>query len=147
MIERFSPMEQLCSRRSPALSSTIRPYGTINGMKMSSPVPGITLSTHRVNNSTYRIASAGPMAGPLVLFLHGWPESWFAWRHQMQALSKEGYRCVAPDMKGYGGTDAPQDTKEYSITEIRDDMVALVHHLGYQACFLVGHDWGAWTTW
>ena len=71
-----------------------------------SPVPGVILETTTVNNIHLRYAEAG--TGPLVLFCHGWPESWYSWRHQLLAVSEAGFRAVAPDMRGYGGTQAPE---------------------------------------
>ena len=93
-------------------------------------------------------AGSGGLGGPLVLFLHGWPESWYSWRHQLQAMAKAGFHAVAPDMRGYGGSFAPAGPKEeYSIHRLAGDALALVHFLGYSQCVLVGHDWGAWLTW
>jgi len=63
-----------------------------------------------------RLASQGQ--GPLVLFSHGWPESWYSWRHQLAAVAAAGYRAVAPDMRGYGGTDAPQEPAKYSLLHL-----------------------------
>ena len=114
---------------------------------MASPLEGVTLTYASINSIRMRYASAGPVDGPLCLFLHGWPESWYSWRHQLLALSKEGYYCVAPDMRGYGGTDAPTEKEQYTISHIRDVMIGLVKHLRHETCFLIGHDWGAWATW
>ena len=97
------------------------------------------------NGITQRYAEAG--TGPLVLFAHGWPESWYAWRHQLLALSAAGYRCIAPDMRGYGGTDAPQAIEQYTQLHIIGDMVELVQALGERQAVIVGHDWGAPIAW
>jgi pimeloyl-ACP methyl ester carboxylesterase len=88
-----------------------------------------------------RIAEMGD--GPLVLFLHGWPELGYSWRHQLPAIAAAGYRAVAPDMRGYGQTDAPQEIDSYDITHIADDVVGILDALGEQTAILVGHDWGA----
>ena len=112
---------------------------------LTSPIDGITLKTVQANGLTHRYAEAG--AGPLVLFCHGWPESWYSWRHQILALSAAGYRCVAPDMRGYGGTDAPEAIEQYTLLDIVGDMVAIVKALGEETAVVVGHDWGAPVAW
>jgi pimeloyl-ACP methyl ester carboxylesterase len=71
------------------------------------------LETLQLGDIRMRVAIQG--TGPLVLFCHGWPESWYSWRHQMAAVAAAGYRAVAPDMRGYGGTDAPQDARQYTL--------------------------------
>ena len=81
--------------------------------------------------------------GPLVLLCHGWPESWYSWRHQIPALAAAGFRVVAPDQRGYGFTDAPDDVASYDILHLVADLVGLVHALGEQRAYLVGHDWGS----
>jgi len=98
-----------------------------------------------VNGITMRVAERG--SGPLVLFCHGWPESWYSWRHQLDALAAAGYRAVAPDMRGYGGTDAPQEIEKYTLLHLVGDMVDLVKQLGEREAVVVGHDWGAPVAW
>jgi pimeloyl-ACP methyl ester carboxylesterase len=92
-----------------------------------------------------RVAMQG--SGPLVLLCHGFPESWYSWRHQLTALSAAGFRVVAPDMRGYGGTDAPPDAESYTMLHIVGDMVELVDVLGESEAVIVGHDWGAPVAW
>ncbi|MGE0314544.1 MAG: alpha/beta fold hydrolase [Lautropia sp.] len=111
----------------------------------ASPVPGVALQTVRANGIVQRFAQAGD--GPLVLCCHGWPESWYSWRHQLRALSQAGWRCVAPDMRGYGGTDAPAESGSYTQLHMIGDMVELVHALGEREAVIVGHDWGAPIAW
>src|SRR2546423_2511770 len=77
------------------------------------PVPGVTLRTAKANNIQMRYAETG--SGPLVLFCHGWPESWYSWRHQLTAVGAAGFRAVAPDMRGYGGPQAPQPIDQYTL--------------------------------
>ena len=101
-----------------------------------------TISTNGIN---MHIASIG--TGPAVLFLHGFPELWYSWRHQMISLSSLGYRCIAPDLRGYGDTDAPKSPASYSSLHIIGDVVGLLDHLGIDQVFLVGHDWGAYMAW
>jgi pimeloyl-ACP methyl ester carboxylesterase len=81
--------------------------------------------------------------GPLVLLLHGWPETWYSWRHQIDALAAAGYRVVAPDQRGYGATDRPDAADQYSIFHLVGDVVALIHELGEEQAAVVGHDWGS----
>jgi pimeloyl-ACP methyl ester carboxylesterase len=81
--------------------------------------------------------------GPLVLLCHGWPESWYSWRHQLPALAAAGFRVVAPDQRGYGLTDAPSAVEAYDIFQLAGDLVGLVHALGETQAVLIGHDWGS----
>ena len=103
------------------------------------------LHTLPVNGITMRVAEQG--SGPLVLFCHGWPESWYSWKHQLAAAAGAGWRAVAPDMRGYGGTDAPADVDQYTLLHLVGDMVDLVHALGEREAVVVGHDWGAPVAW
>ncbi|MET0350035.1 MAG: alpha/beta hydrolase [Rhizobacter sp.] len=104
-----------------------------------------TFSHRQVNGIRMRVAEQGH--GPLVLFCHGWPESWYSWRHQMDAVAAAGYRAVAPDMRGYGETDAPDDVAQYTLLHLVGDMVELVKALGESRAVIVGHDWGAPVAW
>lgn len=102
------------------------------------------LVTHRhvrLNGINMQIAERG--AGPLVLLLHGWPETWYSWRHQIDALAVAGYRVVAPDQRGYGATDRPNAIDQYSIFHLVGDVVSLIHELGEEQVAVVGHDWGS----
>ncbi|MFC6639808.1 alpha/beta fold hydrolase [Sulfitobacter sp. JBTF-M27] len=85
--------------------------------------------------------------GPTVLLCHGWPESWYSWRHQLRALAKGGYRVVAPDMRGYGRSSKPQDVGAYTITSLVGDMVSLINSVGGEQAVIIGHDWGAPVAW
>ncbi len=86
-------------------------------------------------------------AGPLVLLCHGFPEGWYSWRDQLAALAAAGYHAVAPDMRGYGRTEAPPEISSYTIMDIVGDMVGLVGALGESKAVIVGHDWGANIAW
>lgn len=112
----------------------------------ASPVPGISLRFIQSNGINMRIAEAGD-TGPLVLLAHGWPESWYNWRHQMTFLAANGYRVVAPDMRGYGETDAPAAVDDYDILTLADDMVGILDALGEETAVMVGHDWGSIVAW
>ena len=85
--------------------------------------------------------------GPLVVLCHGWPESWYSWRHQIPALAAAGFRVVAPDQRGYGQTDAPAPIESYNILNLVGDIVGLVNSLGVDSAVIAGHDWGAPVAW
>jgi pimeloyl-ACP methyl ester carboxylesterase len=97
------------------------------------------------NRVKLHIAEAG--SGPLVLMAHGWPESWYSWRHQLPALADAGYHAVAPDQRGYGQSDRPEAVEEYDVFRLVGDLVGLVQAFGKESAVLVGHDWGAILTW
>ncbi len=97
------------------------------------------------NGLTLRVAISGE--GPLVLLIHGWPESWYSWRHQIAALSAAGYRVAAPDVRGYGGSDKPQAIEAYDMASITADMAGLIAALGAEQAVVIGHDWGAPIAW
>ncbi len=86
-------------------------------------------------------------SGPLVVLCHGWPESWYSWRHQLPALAEAGFRVVAPDQRGYGQTDKPEAIEAYNILNLVSDIVGLVNSLGQERAVIVGHDWGAPVAW
>jgi len=92
---------------------------------------------------TTRSWDAGPSDGPLMIFVHGWPEIGLMWRAQMEAFASEGWRCVAPDMRGYGGSSRPIAPDAYALQEIVGDMVELHDHLGGRPAIWVGHDLGS----
>lgn len=97
------------------------------------------------NGIKIHIAEAG--TGPLVLLCHGFPESWYSWRHQIKALSEAGYNVIAPDMRGYGQTDRPDAVGQYSLFHLVGDMVGLVNAIGDKPAVVIGHDWGAPVAW
>ncbi|KAK4282765.1 hypothetical protein QN277_014103 [Acacia crassicarpa] len=106
---------------------------------------GIQHRTVQVNGINMHVAEKGE--GPVVLFLHGFPELWYSWRHQILSLSSRGYRAVAPDLRGYGDTDAPASTSSYTVFHLVGDLVALLDSMAVENVFLVGHDWGAMIGW
>lgn len=85
--------------------------------------------------------------GPLVVFCHGWPESWYSWRHQLPVVAEAGFRAVALHMRGYGDSAAPDDIDKYMITDLVGDVVGVVRGLGFDEAVVVGHDWGAPVAW
>ncbi|KAK9206909.1 hypothetical protein WN943_017192 [Citrus x changshan-huyou] len=101
-----------------------------------------TVATNGIN---IHVASIG--TGPAVLFLHGFPELWYSWRKQLLYLSSRGYRAIAPDLRGYGDTDAPPSITSYTALHVVGDLVGLLDEFGIEQVFLVGHDWGASIAW
>jgi len=106
---------------------------------------GAVVRTIESNGIELRIAEAGE--GPLVILVHGWPESWFSWRHQITALAQAGYHVVAPDMRGYGGSTIPDQIEDYNILELTADVAGIIDALNAESATLVGHDWGAPIVW
>jgi pimeloyl-ACP methyl ester carboxylesterase len=86
-------------------------------------------------------------AGPLVILCHGFPESWYSWRHQITALADAGFHVVAPDQRGYGQTDRPEPVAAYNTLLLAGDIVGLVNALGAKSAVVFGHDWGAPVAW
>jgi pimeloyl-ACP methyl ester carboxylesterase len=103
----------------------------------------LTARTFSSPRHTTRYWEAGPAGGPLMIFLHGWPEIGLVWRAQVEAFAAEGWHCIAPDMRGYGGSSAPAASGAYALQEIVDDMVELHDHLGARPAVWVGHDLGS----
>lgn len=104
--------------------------------------------THRfVETNGIRMHLAEQGEGPLVLLCHGFPESWYSWRHQLSALAEAGFRAVAPDMRGYGQTDRPEAIDRYTLLHLVGDMVGVLDALGYETAVIAGHDWGAPVAW
>jgi pimeloyl-ACP methyl ester carboxylesterase len=113
--------------------------------------PGITHRHVQAGGLRMHIAEAGE--GPLVLLLHGFPESWYSWRHQLTALAAAGYHAVAPDQRGYCQTGPPgdpgqvADIAEYTMLHLTGDVIALMDALGAEQAVVAGHDWGAPVAW
>ncbi|MGV9880093.1 alpha/beta fold hydrolase [Streptomyces sp. NPDC003006] len=111
---------------------------------MSQSSPAADRSTHRlVSAPAGRIHLVEQGSGPLVLLVHGFPESWYSWRYQLPALAAAGYRAVAVDVRGYGRSSGPGDVAAYRMLELVEDGVAVVRALGEETAAIVGHDWGA----
>ncbi|MCP2088219.1 alpha/beta fold hydrolase [Paraburkholderia aspalathi] len=117
--------------------------GTVVVGASADNVPNLTVHTFSSPRHTTRYLAAGPADGPLMILLHGWPEIGLMWRAQIEAFASEGWRCVAPDMRGYGGSSAPAASEAYALNEIVHDMVELHDHLGARPAIWVGHDWGS----
>ena len=103
---------------------------------------------HRIietNGVRMHIAEQG--SGPLVVLCHGFPESWYSWRHQLPALAEAGFHAVAPDMRGYGQSDRPAEIDQYTLFHLVGDIVGLLDALNEDSAVIVGHDWGAPVAW
>ena len=81
--------------------------------------------------------------GPLIVCVHGWPELWYSWRHQMTHFAQRGFRVAALDVRGYGGSSKPNDIAAYTMTELTGDVAAVIDDLGAGSAIVFGHDWGA----
>lgn len=99
------------------------------------------------NGLRFRCLADGPDDGPLALLLHGFPEGAESWAAQLPALAAAGYLAVAPDLRGYGGSDCPGGEEAYRMTQLVGDVVGLAGALGRERCHLAGHDWGALVGW
>src|SRR5438105_3871767 len=98
-----------------------------------------------VNGLRVHVAEAGQ--GPLVVLLHGFPECWYSWRHQLGALADAGFHTVAPDQRGYCRTDRPEAIESYTLLHLVGDVVGLLDALEAEQAVVVGHDWGAPVAW
>jgi pimeloyl-ACP methyl ester carboxylesterase len=103
--------------------------------------------SHIVQIGGTRVHYVEAGAGPLVLLIHGFPESWYSWRHQLPALADAGYRAVAIDVRGYGRSSKPAAVEDYRMVRLVADNVGLVSALGGERAVIVGHDWGAPIAW
>lgn len=101
----------------------------------------------KTNNINLHVVQAGPEAGPLVILLHGFPEFWYGWRHQIPYLVEKGYRVWVPDQRGYNISDKPKGIKNYTLDQIAADVNGLIDASGREKVYLVGHDWGGASAW
>ena len=111
--------------------------------------PDRTFERKHLQTARHRTAwiEAGPADGPLMVFIHGWPELGVVWRAQVAHFAAAGWRCVAPDMRGYGGSSVPDTMAAYAVRELVADMVELHEALGGEPAIWVGHDWGSAVVW
>lgn len=99
------------------------------------------------NGIQLNVAQAGPADGPLLIFLHGFPEFWYGWRKQIEHFANLGYRVWAPDQRGYNLSDKPDAIGDYVLDTLAGDVVGLIDAAGCARARVVGHDWGAAVTW
>ena len=107
----------------------------------------MTPATVRVNGINLEVAEYGPADGPVVVLLHGFPELGYSWRHQTEPLASAGYRLLVPDLRGFGGSDAPAEIEAYAIDVLAGDVLGLLDHARAESGTLIGHDWGAEVAW
>ena len=105
--------------------------------------PRLQAKTFRTPRHTTHYLECGSANGPLMMLLHGWPELSLIWRAQIQAFAEDGWHCIAPDMRGYGGSSTPEATDAYTNEQVVADMAELHDHLGGQPAVWIGHDWGS----
>src|SRR4051812_6384972 len=111
-----------------------------NGVAM-----GLTHSTRRIGEIDVHFVEVG--RGPLVLLLHGFPEFWYSWRHQLSVLAAARFRAVAPDLRGYNESSRPCGVGEYRVSELVNDVAGLIRLFGDEPAYVVGHDWGGSIAW
>ena len=99
------------------------------------------------NGIRLHVVQAGPINGPLVILLHGFPEFWYGWRRQIGALAQAGYRVWVPDQRGYNGSDKPGGIAPYALDHLAADVIGLIDAAGREKAAVIGHDWGAAVTW
>src|SRR6266576_53548 len=106
-----------------------------------------TISHHyaNINGISFHYAETGS-GDKLVILLHGFPEFWYSWRHQLPALGRK-FHVVAPDMRGYNLSDKPSRVEDYRMQLLVDDVIGLIQHFGASKAAIVGHDWGAGVAW
>jgi pimeloyl-ACP methyl ester carboxylesterase len=109
-------------------------------------MPDVSHRHLETNGILMHIAECG-VSGPLLVLCHGFPESWYSWRHQLTAFAEAGFHVVAPDMRGYGQTDRPEAIDQYTLLHLVGDMVGVLDALGAADAVIVGHDWGAPVAW
>jgi pimeloyl-ACP methyl ester carboxylesterase len=99
------------------------------------------------NGIELHVAVSGPNDGQPVVLCHGFPELWYSWRHQLRALGDAGYRAIAPDLRGYGGSTLSKEVSDYGSDKLTGDLCGLLDHYGYDKATFMGHDWGAMVVW
>lgn len=110
----------------------------------------VVTSTERLvdtNGVRLRVVEAGERGAPVVVLAHGFPELAYSWRHQIPVLAEAGYRVLAPDQRGYGGSSKPAAIEDYNIVALCDDIAGVLDDAGAERAVIVGHDWGAMVAW
>ncbi len=109
--------------------------------------PSLEQVTFRNGPIELHAVTSGPADGPLVLLLHGFPEFWYSWHHQIEPLADAGFRVIVPDQRGYNISSKPRGAANYALTHLTSDVLAIADQLGAEKFFLAGHDWGAAVAW
>jgi pimeloyl-ACP methyl ester carboxylesterase len=137
-----------CGTSASITRSAFAPFAApahLAGLRREAQMDGVAHRTIETNGIHLHLAEQGD--GPLVVLCHGFPESWYSWRHQLTALAEAGFRVVAPDMRGYGDSEAPEAIDQYTLLHLIGDMVGLLDALDASQAVIVGHDWGAPVAW
>ncbi|KAK9728469.1 hypothetical protein K7432_001013, partial [Basidiobolus ranarum] len=104
-----------------------------------------------INGIKYHYVDEGPKDGPVVVLVHGFPDFWYGWRHQIKFLAERGYRVICPDLRGYGETDSPHcppnDIRSYGLKNISNDIIEILDKNNIGKFALIGHDWGGYLVW
>ena len=150
MTESLQPIRcqagRMLNRRSVLLGMTAASaYGPafMSGIAWAREPCTLTSRTFSTRRQTTHYLECGPVDGPLMIFLHGWPELSLTWRAQMDAFAAGRWRCIAPDPRGYGGSSAPAASDAYTNEQVVTDMAELHDDLGGKSATWVGHDWGS----
>ena len=138
-------MSELPTRRTFLLSASLTALAARRALGQTRPDPPVRFRRIETNGVTLRCAIEG--SGPLVIMVHGFPELWYSWRHQIGPVADAGFRVVAPDLRGYGESDKPDPVAAYDMISLTGDIVGLIDALGEDRAILVGHDWGAPICW
>ena len=100
------------------------------------------IPTNDINISTIVEGDGEP-----IILVHGWPESWYSWRHQINPLVEAGYKIIVPDVRGYGNSDRPIKVSDYSMKKITSDIIGILDFIEEEKAHIIGHDWGAPISW
>lgn len=101
----------------------------------------------QTNDIKLHVAEAGEKGNPVLILLHGFPEFWYAWIHQIEFFAAQGFHVIAPDQRGYNLSDKPKGVKNYGLDTLCKDIIGLMDSEKVEKCYLIGHDWGAMVTW
>jgi pimeloyl-ACP methyl ester carboxylesterase len=107
----------------------------------------LTSARFQTNGVELHVVQSGPVDGPLVILLHGFPEFWYGWRKQIPALANAGFRVWAPDQRGYNTSSKPPRIRDYRLDKLADDIAGLTEASGRRRAIVVGHDWGGAVAW
>src|SRR3954451_6901597 len=108
---------------------------------------GLQQAITPTNGVRLHLVEAGPEAGPPVILLHGFPEFWYGWRHQIGPLADAGFRVIVPDQRGYATSEKPRQVSAYALDTLAHDVLGLIESTGRPRAAVVGHDWGAIVAW
>lgn len=110
------------------------------------PIPYEDLTFRNATVELHAVAAGAP-DGPVIVLLHGFPEFWYSWHHQIEPLAAAGFRVIVPDQRGYNTSSKPRGAAFYALSHLTSDVLAIADHLGQARIFLAGHDWGAAVAW